>query len=139
MSKRPPPKPVIVENRKRPSSAAPPAAPRRATPDRSIRAWNADAPKPEPPRTPTYTEILQRQIEIWVYRLRGANSPDILQEAAEAMTLREELQRTTASLVPARHPTFGDVVMVVPKPQAVRHPDQPLPAPPAAGDVGEDR
>jgi hypothetical protein len=115
MTRRPHPKPPIVEHRRRPGSASTPAA-RQLTPDRRIRAWNADAPRAEPPRQPTYAEILQRQIEIWVYRLRGANSPDTLQEAAEAAALREEAQRAVASMIPVRHPHFGSAVVVVPKP-----------------------
>jgi hypothetical protein len=104
-----------VEHRRRPGSAPGPAQ-RQATPDRRIRAWSADAPRAEAPRQPTYTEILQHQISIWVYRLRGANSPDTLQEAAEALTYREEAQRVTASMVPIKHPHFGSAVVVVPKP-----------------------
>jgi hypothetical protein len=115
MTRRPPAKPPIVEHRRRPGSAPSPAA-RQPPANWRIRAWSADASRAEPPRQPTYTELLQRQIEIWVHRIRGANNPDILQEAAEALTYREEAQRAAASMVPIKHPHFGDAVVVVPKP-----------------------
>jgi hypothetical protein len=110
-------KPVVVEHRRRPSASAPATAPRQPAPDRRIRTWSADAPAPEPTGTPTYTEILQQHVALWVARLRGANDPAIHQEAAEAMAYRAEAERAAASMIVTRHPRAeGETLTLTAKP-----------------------
>ena len=112
--RRPPPRPppVVVTKTRRIAAAPAPAAPRRAPADHRIKTWHAD--EPVKPRTPTKTEWLQNQVQLWVHRLRTANDPSVLQGAAEAMAYQAEAQKAAASIIPVRHPHFGECLLITP-------------------------
>src|SRR5262245_20512755 len=83
MKRRPPPQPPVVVTRpsRRPYSApAAPPEPRRAPPDRRIRAWNADdreRQEQEQFERKSPREQLEEAITWWVARYKRANDPDI--------------------------------------------------------------
>jgi hypothetical protein len=71
--------------------------------------------EPVKPRPPTWMEYLQHQVDIYVARLRNPNDPDVARLAAEAVVYREEAQKAAASVIPVRHPHFGECLIVTPK------------------------
>jgi hypothetical protein len=79
----------------------PPAAapPRRAAPDRGIKAWREGDP-PRPPPSESKLAYLQDQVTAWVNRMRLANNPEVLRRAAEKLAQRDETENASASIMP---------------------------------------
>lgn len=103
-----PPKPFARETRKLKPSTRPP--------ENKIRGWRDDHAdwKVQQPKPLAWHEVIQRQVEIFVARLRRPNDETILQEAAEAMTVVGEYRREAASVTPARD-DLGEFYKVRPK------------------------
>lgn len=108
MARRPPPKPPIVETRRR-GSAPPPSAPRTASPDRRIKVWRDDLPALQPVLPPDQAEdvLLRAEIEVHNARLRLANDPSVIEQAATKLALVDQVQRQATSIIPQDHANLG--------------------------------
>jgi hypothetical protein len=109
---RPAPKPPIVETRRRTHGNAgrtdgATAGNTRPRHDRGLARGRAAQAKAADEDRAT-----QRQVEIFVARLRGANDPSVLTQAAEAVVYRDEAQKVAASIIPLHHPHFGDCLLI---------------------------
>jgi hypothetical protein len=77
--KRPPV--TAVEKRRRTLAPLVTTPPREPPRDRTIRAWNVDAPKP--PRAPSKAEIYAAEISAYVNRLGVSNTDEFRRKVAE--------------------------------------------------------
>jgi hypothetical protein len=100
------PKPFQVEHKKAKSTSAAHAA-RGAPPDSRIRAWSADAPKPE---KPPLTEAEEALVAKFYYRQRlyKANNPEVLDEFCEKLAALDAVTDKVAAIIPVEnHDTWG--------------------------------
>src|SRR5262245_22587278 len=93
------PPPTVVRKPSRSTTTAP-SVPRGAPPDRRIRAWHADAPKPEPaiPADLVEDHLYQAAVDQHYALLRQSNDPDRPLQAAKTVARVEQLARNTASI-----------------------------------------
>lgn len=97
--RKPPPPPTVVHKR------------RRAKPDPNIRTWHTDNPPPQQIKR----EWMQSEVSVYVNRLRMANDPSVVLDAAEKLVRRDEAEGAMASIIAVPNHPLGAGYLVFAK------------------------